>query len=108
MRYSDAVLAFFVAMAIAAALTPLAAKLAWRVGAVSRPSERGLSNRETPLLGGIAILIGVLIAAAIWMPETIKLPRTAHAGHTISIVHTWTILAGAVLITLDRGARRRI
>ncbi len=100
MRYSDAVLAFFVAMAIAAALTPLAAKLAWRVGAVSRPSERGLSNQETPLLGGIAILIGVLIAAAIWMPETIKLPRTAHAGHTISIVHTWTILAGAVLITL--------
>ena len=65
----DAVLSFLVALAIAAALTPLAARLARRVGAVDVPRERGLALRETPLLGGLAILAGVLVASAIWLPS---------------------------------------
>jgi UDP-GlcNAc:undecaprenyl-phosphate GlcNAc-1-phosphate transferase len=100
MHYLDATLAFLVALATAAVLTPVAARLARRVGAVAMPSERGLAQRLTPLLGGLAILAGVLLAALIWLPEIIKLPHTAHgprgAGGT---VHTWTILVGAVLIT---------
>jgi UDP-GlcNAc:undecaprenyl-phosphate GlcNAc-1-phosphate transferase len=101
MRYWDAVFAFLVAMAVAAALTPLAARLARRVGAVALPSTRGLAERATPALGGLAILAGALIAAAIWMPDTIKLPHTAGtpkgAGGT---VHTWTVLLGASLIAI--------
>ena len=101
MRYWDAVFAFLVAMAIAAVLTPLAAALARRVGAVDLPSARGLSQRITPRLGGLAILAGVLVAAAIWMPGMIRLahsPGTAHG--TYAVVHTWAIIAGAVLIAL--------
>jgi UDP-GlcNAc:undecaprenyl-phosphate GlcNAc-1-phosphate transferase len=99
MRYWDAVLSFVVAAAISAALTPLAARLARRVGAVDRPRERGLAQRETPLLGGLAILVAVMAAAVIWLPSTISLPRSAHAlGH--GTVHTWVVLAGACLITL--------
>ena len=44
MRVLDAVLAFVVAMAVAAVLTPLAARLARRVGAVDMPRERGLAS----------------------------------------------------------------
>lgn len=100
MRYSDAVLSFAVAAAVAATLTPLAARLARRVGAVDRPRDRGLARRETPLLGGLAILAGVLVAGAIWLPDVIKLHHTIGIRGAGGTVHVWTVLAGAVLITL--------
>jgi UDP-GlcNAc:undecaprenyl-phosphate/decaprenyl-phosphate GlcNAc-1-phosphate transferase len=100
MRYWDAVLSFVVAAAIAAALTPLAARLARRLGAVDTPRERGLAWRETPLLGGLAILAAVLVAAAIWMPGTITLHRVPHAGSVVTRASTWGLMAGACLIAL--------
>jgi len=101
MRYWDAVFAFLVAMAVATLLTPLTARLARRVGAVATPSDRGLAERDTPALGGLAILAGVLVAAALWLPPTINLHHTAGtAPGTGGTVHTWAILAGACLITL--------
>src|SRR5205823_1438593 len=78
MHYWDAVFAFLVAMALAALLTPSAARFARRIGAIAMPSERGLATTSRPLLGGLAILVGVLVAAAIWMPDKIRLPRTPH------------------------------
>ncbi|HUA05788.1 MAG TPA: MraY family glycosyltransferase [Solirubrobacteraceae bacterium] len=101
MRYWDALFAFLVAMAVATLLTPLTARLARRVGAVATPSERGLAEKDTPALGGLAILAGVLVAAAFWLPSTISLHHTAGtAPGTGGTVHTWAILAGACLITL--------
>jgi UDP-GlcNAc:undecaprenyl-phosphate/decaprenyl-phosphate GlcNAc-1-phosphate transferase len=101
MSYLDAVLAFIVAMAIAALLTPLAARLARRVGAVATPSDRGLAERPTPELGGLAILAAVLVAALIWMPDTIRLARTVGVRSEFGgTVHTWTILAGACVIAI--------
>jgi UDP-GlcNAc:undecaprenyl-phosphate GlcNAc-1-phosphate transferase len=101
MRYWDAVFAFLVAMAVAAALTPLAARLARRVGAVVLPSERGLAERATPALGGIAILAGVVVASILWLPSTILLRHTlGTAPGSGGTVHTWAIIAGACLITL--------
>jgi UDP-GlcNAc:undecaprenyl-phosphate GlcNAc-1-phosphate transferase len=101
MRYWHAVFAFFVAMAIAGLLTPLVKRLARRIGATAKPSDRGLAEAETSELGGLAILAGVLLAAALWMPATIHLPHTAGtvkgAGGT---VHTWAIFAGACVIAL--------
>jgi UDP-GlcNAc:undecaprenyl-phosphate/decaprenyl-phosphate GlcNAc-1-phosphate transferase len=101
MRYWDAGLSFVVAAAIAAVLTPVAARLARRLGAVDVPRERGLAWRETPLLGGLAILVAVLVAAAIWMPDTINLPRTAHAARgVVSKADTLGLIVGACLIAL--------
>jgi UDP-GlcNAc:undecaprenyl-phosphate GlcNAc-1-phosphate transferase len=101
MSYRDAVFAFFVAMVIATLLTPLAARLARRIGATAKPSERGLARAETPQLGGLAILAGVLIAAAIWLPATIHLPRTVGAlKGTGGTVDTWAIIGGACVIAL--------
>jgi UDP-GlcNAc:undecaprenyl-phosphate/decaprenyl-phosphate GlcNAc-1-phosphate transferase len=68
-RPLDAVYAFLAAVAVSAALTPLAARLAVRVGAVDRRTDRGLAPGGTPLLGGLAILAGVLVAAAFWLPS---------------------------------------
>ena len=91
MHYWDAVFAFVVAMAVAAILTPFAARLALRYHAVSMPSERGLSQRTTPLWGGLAILAGVLVAAALWMPATIgsRARRTRRAVRSASYTHGW-------------------
>jgi UDP-GlcNAc:undecaprenyl-phosphate GlcNAc-1-phosphate transferase len=88
MRHVDALLAFLVATAAAALLTPLAARLARRVGAMAQPREGALASQPTPQLGGLAIFAGVLLAAAIWMPE----------GREASV--TRAIIAGAGLITL--------
>jgi UDP-GlcNAc:undecaprenyl-phosphate GlcNAc-1-phosphate transferase len=101
MHHWDAVLSFVVAAAVVAVLTPAAGRLARSLGIVDRPRARGLANRETPLLGGLAILAGVLVAAVIFMPHVITLPRSAHSpGGARSSVNTWGLLAGAGLITL--------
>ncbi len=101
MRYSDAVLSFVVATAVAAAATPLAARLARRLGAVDLPRERGLSQRPTPLLGGLAILAAVLVAGLIWLPPKIFLPHVLHGPRGPGgVVHMWAVIAGACLITL--------
>ncbi|HEX3975952.1 MAG TPA: MraY family glycosyltransferase [Solirubrobacteraceae bacterium] len=101
MRYSDAVFSFLVATAVAAAATPLAARLARRLGAVDHPRERGLSQRATPLLGGLAILLAVLVAGWIWLPSEIFL-RHVKGGlpGPGGQVHMWAVIAGACLITL--------
>jgi UDP-GlcNAc:undecaprenyl-phosphate GlcNAc-1-phosphate transferase len=100
MPYRDALFAFLVALAVSTALTPLAARLARRVGAVDVPRERGLALRETPLLGGLAILAGVLVASALWLPSEVKLGHTAHGKPGASgTVHMWGVIAGACLIT---------
>jgi UDP-GlcNAc:undecaprenyl-phosphate GlcNAc-1-phosphate transferase len=82
----DALLAALVAAVVTALLTPLVARFATRVGAVDQPRARGLSDRPTPLLGGIAILAGVAVSMAIWL---------------LGGSHQWTaILWGALIITV--------
>ncbi|MDX6662220.1 MAG: UDP-GlcNAc:undecaprenyl-phosphate/decaprenyl-phosphate GlcNAc-phosphate transferase, partial [Solirubrobacterales bacterium] len=65
---TDAVFAFLVAGLVAWLLVPPAEALARRVGAIDYPRERGLHDKPTPKLSGIAILAGVLVAGAIWLP----------------------------------------
>src|SRR6059058_6116176 len=64
----DAVLAFVTALAVAAVLTPVTMRIARAVGAIDRPRARGLSDRSTPLLGGLAIFAGALVAGLVWLP----------------------------------------
>jgi UDP-GlcNAc:undecaprenyl-phosphate GlcNAc-1-phosphate transferase len=65
---SDAVFAFLVAAAIAWLLVPVTERLAWRIGAVDYPNERSLHDRPTPKLSGAAILVGVLVSGALFLP----------------------------------------
>jgi UDP-GlcNAc:undecaprenyl-phosphate GlcNAc-1-phosphate transferase len=64
----DALYAFLVAAVVTALLTPLTMRLARAIGAIDEPRERGLSERPTPLLGGLAIFAGALVATLIWLP----------------------------------------
>jgi UDP-GlcNAc:undecaprenyl-phosphate/decaprenyl-phosphate GlcNAc-1-phosphate transferase len=65
----DALYAFLAAAVVTALLTPLTMRLARAVGAIDLPRERGLSERATPLLGGLAIFAGALVAGLIWLPD---------------------------------------
>jgi UDP-GlcNAc:undecaprenyl-phosphate/decaprenyl-phosphate GlcNAc-1-phosphate transferase len=81
----DALLAAAAAAAVTAALTPLVGRVSRRFGLPDEPRERGLSERLTPLLGGVAILAGVVVAALAFI--------------AIDDIYR-AILAGAVVITV--------
>ncbi len=84
----DALWAFLTAVAVTALLTPVTMRLARAVGAVDVPRERGLSDKATPLLGGLAIFVGVLVAGVAWLPASGAQGRVWHG-----------VLLGATLIT---------
>jgi UDP-GlcNAc:undecaprenyl-phosphate/decaprenyl-phosphate GlcNAc-1-phosphate transferase len=64
----DAALAAAVAAVLTTALTPVVGRVARRFGLLDEPRERGLSDRLTPLLGGLAIFAGVIVPGLIWLP----------------------------------------
>jgi len=64
----EALYALIVAAGVTALLTPLTMRFARRVGAIDEPRERGLSDSPTPLLGGLAIFAGALVAALLVLP----------------------------------------
>jgi UDP-GlcNAc:undecaprenyl-phosphate GlcNAc-1-phosphate transferase len=81
-----ALFAFVVALALTTAVTPLVAKLARRVGALDPVQERGLATEPTPLLGGLAILAGVLVAGAIFLPTSPEMRAILGAAGLITLV----------------------
>ncbi len=83
---TKAVLAALVAFAVAAALTPLAARFAVRIGAVDELKERGLARRATPLLGGLAIFGGALVAGLLFLPDNERTEGILAAAALITIV----------------------
>jgi UDP-GlcNAc:undecaprenyl-phosphate/decaprenyl-phosphate GlcNAc-1-phosphate transferase len=78
----DALLAAAVAAVVTAALTPFVGRAARRWGALDEPRDRGLSQRMTPLLGGVAIFAGVAVAALVWLPMD-ESYRAIMAGATV-------------------------
>ena len=81
-----ALIAFVLALALTAAVTPLVARLARRVGALDPVQERGLASEPTPLLGGLAILAGVLVAGVLLLPVTTEMRGILIAAVLITIV----------------------
>jgi len=63
-----ALYAFLAAAVIAWALVPLTERLARRINAMDIPNERSLHSMPTPKLGGLAMLAGVLVAGALFLP----------------------------------------
>jgi UDP-GlcNAc:undecaprenyl-phosphate GlcNAc-1-phosphate transferase len=77
--------AFALAVAITWALTPVAADIARRLGAVDEPAARKIHTVATPRMGGIAIYFGVIVPSLLFITAD-------GAGRSI--------LVGASLITL--------
>lgn len=83
----QAVLAALVALGATAAVTPLAAALARLVGAIDQPRGRGLAPGGTPLLGGVAMLIGVELALFLALaPFSQQLSAVAEGALLITLV----------------------
>jgi UDP-GlcNAc:undecaprenyl-phosphate GlcNAc-1-phosphate transferase len=83
---TKAVLAALVAFAVAAALTPVAARFARRIGAVDELKDIGLAKKHTPLLGGLAIFGGALVAGLIFLPDNQRTEGILAAAALITIV----------------------
>jgi len=87
----EALYAFLAAAAVVALVTPITMRLAQAVGAVDEPRKRGLADRPTPLLGGLAILAGTVVAGLIWLP----------AGYGAKQGQLWHgVLLAAAVITI--------
>ncbi|MDD7583782.1 MAG: MraY family glycosyltransferase [Coriobacteriaceae bacterium] len=56
---------FAASLACALAVTPLARRIAIRVGAVDYPNKRRVNKTPTPRMGGIAIFAGIVVAFAV-------------------------------------------
>jgi UDP-GlcNAc:undecaprenyl-phosphate GlcNAc-1-phosphate transferase len=82
--YAGYALMFGVAAAVSAAATPLMKRVAVVVGAVARPSSDRWSQRVIPLLGGVAIYLGVVV------PVLGFGPRDPVVG--------WVLAAGTVMM----------
>jgi UDP-GlcNAc:undecaprenyl-phosphate GlcNAc-1-phosphate transferase len=81
--------AFGLALVVVWVTTPVAGRIAWRVGAIDRPKDRGLHQFPTARFGGVALLVGVVAAGLVFLPND----RETHA-----------ILAGAIVIALVGAA----
>jgi UDP-GlcNAc:undecaprenyl-phosphate GlcNAc-1-phosphate transferase len=59
-------LCLFVAALLAALVTtPLARRIAWRLGAVDYPDKRRINTRPIPRMGGIAVFTGIIAALVV-------------------------------------------
>jgi UDP-GlcNAc:undecaprenyl-phosphate/decaprenyl-phosphate GlcNAc-1-phosphate transferase len=83
---SKALYGFLIAFAAAALLTPLVARFARRIGAVDSLKARGLASEATPLLGGLAIFAGALIAGLLFMPDNERVRGVLAAAALITLV----------------------
>jgi UDP-GlcNAc:undecaprenyl-phosphate GlcNAc-1-phosphate transferase len=66
---TDGFLALGLALVVSLLTTPVAKRLAWRIGAIDMPRERGLHQFPTPRLGGLAILVAVIAAGLVFLPR---------------------------------------
>lgn len=98
---------FLAAMGLAAALTPLVKKFAFKVGAVDMPNARKVHTRVMPRLGGLAIYIAfliVFIGLLLFIPETFTV-REGNFIKAFLVGGTMTILLGAFDDKFDLPAK---
>jgi len=87
-------LPFLVAMAVAAASTPIASRLARFLDIMDRPNERKVSRRtDVPLLGGLAVGLGFFVACALVVLQTDR--PDLYRGHLEGI-----LIGGLVLMVV--------
>ncbi len=81
--------AFSIAFGICIVTTPLAKKIAKKLGAMDYPKSRGYNKEPMPLMGGLAMVAGFFAALLIISPFLSELPKRQFAGF---------ILGGIVIV----------
>lgn len=104
------VTAFATAGVVTLLVTPLVRRLAWRCNAVAQPDARRTHAEPTALWGGIAIFIGVALAALLWRQPTLQdirpmspsgAPQAVQA--MAQTLHLSTVFLGCGLLMLLLG-----
>ncbi|MBN2471065.1 MAG: undecaprenyl/decaprenyl-phosphate alpha-N-acetylglucosaminyl 1-phosphate transferase [Anaerolineae bacterium] len=72
-------------------ITPLARRAAWRFGVVDQPSGRKVHTTATPLMGGLAIYAGMVLALFLFSPRTYLVETLA-----IGAGASWMALIGLI------------
>ncbi|MEA2459014.1 MAG: UDP-GlcNAc:undecaprenyl-phosphate/decaprenyl-phosphate GlcNAc-phosphate transferase, partial [Thermoleophilaceae bacterium] len=67
---NDGFLALGLALVVSLLATPVAIRLAWKIGAIDEPRARGLHQLPTPRLGGLAILTALIASGLVFLPHT--------------------------------------
>lgn len=100
---------FFLSVVLSALLTPPTAKLAIRLGAVSRPGGRNINGQMTPRLGGLAIFIAFCLAlfALMQLETRVSAEISSNSTRTIGL-----FLGGILMLAIGffddvRGIRAK-
>ena len=95
---------FATAFVVTLAMTPLAGKVAWRLGAVDRPSRRRINTRTIPRMGGIAIFLALIAAVVVQYLGTTRLhwPVVLLPGPFMTV--NYYLLAISFLVIFLTGA----
>lgn len=72
-------------------LTPVARRVAWRVGVIDQPSGRKVHTNATPLMGGLAIYGGMILALIFFSPRAYLVETLA-----IGAGASWMALIGLI------------
>lgn len=106
----SSLLAFISAFAVALLATPLVRSLAWRAGAVVKPDARRRHPEPMAQWGGLAVFVGVAIAALLWRQPTLSDFRQLSPSRTpadlrevIQTVHLTTLFFGCGFLMLLLG-----
>lgn len=100
--------AFITALAASLILTPFVRRFALRAGAVAKPDARRLHSGEIAQWGGVALFLGVIVAALVWRqpsPDDLRLlapsSNPADIAQTVESLHlstTFFLCGGAMLL----------
>jgi UDP-GlcNAc:undecaprenyl-phosphate GlcNAc-1-phosphate transferase len=90
---SPYLLVFLVSAGTVLIVTPVVRRLAARLGAIDRPSDRKVHPKPTPTLGGIGIFVGVMVAmgVAYFIPDFRRIYRQSFELQGVAL--------GALVIT---------
>jgi UDP-GlcNAc:undecaprenyl-phosphate GlcNAc-1-phosphate transferase len=84
-------LIFAAALAFAVGATPVARRVAWRTGSTDAPAVRKVHTQPTPLLGGVAIYVAVMVALVLFgnRREVAQLAGILLGATLVSFVGLW-------------------
>ncbi len=85
---------FLAALCTSLALTPMARRIAWRVGAVDKPDPRRVNREPIARMGGIAVFLGIVAAFVVQYVGTtyLKWPVVLVPSPHLD-VNYWTLVA---------------
>lgn len=97
---------FAAALLVSLVLTPLAGKLAWRLGAVDYPSKRRINRAPIPRMGGVAVFAGIVAAFAVqylgttlfgWRTILLPAPHLNRVNYQLLVVAFVVIFATGLI-----------